>query len=117
VRLIDRYGPRALMSTSAVCCGLGFGAQAAVGKLPAINDVAAPLTQLYLCYVLYGAGLAGIGYVPVNTIVSRWFVRRRGLALGIVAVGVGLGGFLTVPPGWLGVRGVCVGDTCIVGWA
>ena len=100
-RLIDRYGPRMLMSTSAVCCGLGFGAQALVARLPALNDVAAPLTQLYCCYVVYGAGLAGIGYVPVNTIVSRWFIRRRGLALGIAAVGVGLGGFLIVPAGWL----------------
>jgi MFS family permease len=100
-RLIDRYGPRPLMSTSAICCGLGFAAQSFVGRLPSFNGVATPLTQLYACYVLYGVGLAGIGYVPVNSIVSRWFVRRRGLALGIVAVGVGLGGFLTIPAGWL----------------
>jgi sugar phosphate permease len=100
-RLIDRCDPRLLMSTSAVCCGLGFGAQGAVGTLPALNDVATALTQLYVCYALYGVGLAGIGYVPVNTIVSRWFAGRRGLALGIVAVGVGLGGFLTIPAGWL----------------
>jgi MFS family permease len=100
-RLIDRCGPRLLMSTSAVCCGLGFGAQGTVGTLPALNDIATPLTQLYACYAVYGVGLAGIGYVPVNTIVTRWFVRRRGLALGIVAVGVGLGGSLTIPAGWL----------------
>jgi MFS family permease len=99
-RLIDRYGAQTLMSVSAAACGLGFAAQALVG-VPALNHVTSPLTQLYVCYVVYGAGLAGIGYVPVNTIVSRWFVKRRGLALGIVAVGTGVGGFLTVPTGWL----------------
>lgn len=100
-RGIDRYGPRTLMSASAVCCGVGFAGQALVGREPTLNRLATPLTQLYGCYALYGAGLAGIGYVPVNTIVSRWFTRRRGLALGTVAIGTGLGGFLTVPAGWL----------------
>jgi MFS family permease len=100
-RAIDRYGPRTLMSASAVCCGVGFAGQALVGSQPALNRLATPLTQLYGCYALYGAGLAGIGYVPVNTIVSRWFTRRRGLALGTVAIGTGLGGLLTVPAGWL----------------
>lgn len=100
-RLIDRYGPRRLMSASAVCCGAGFAGQALVGSQPALNRFVTPVTQLYGCYALYGAGLAGIGYVPVNTIVSRWFTRRRGLALGTVAIGTGLGGLLTIPAGWL----------------
>ncbi len=100
-RVIDRYGPRRLMSASAVCCGAGFAGQALVGSLPGVNRLVTPLTQLYGCYALYGAGLAGIGYVPVNTIVSRWFTRRRGLALGTVAIGTGLGGMLTIPAGWL----------------
>ena len=63
-RLIDRYGPRALMSTSAICCGLGFAAQSFVGRLPSLNGLAAPLTQLYACYLVYGIGLAGIGTFP-----------------------------------------------------
>ena len=100
-RVIDRYGPRRLMSASAVCCGAGFAGQALVGSLPGVNRLVTPLTQLYGCYALYGAGLAGIGYVPVNTIISRWFTRRRGLALGTVAIGTGLGGMLTIPAGWL----------------
>lgn len=100
-RLIDRYDARWLMVTGAVCCGLGFGAQSVIGTVPALSRIAGPLAQLYACYALYGAGLAGVGFVPVNTIVSRWFTRRRGLALGIVSVGIGLGGLLTIPAGWL----------------
>src|SRR5712671_6283362 len=33
-RVIDRYGPRRLMSASAVCCGAGFAGQALVGSVP-----------------------------------------------------------------------------------
>src|SRR6266851_2849951 len=36
-RAIDRYGPRTLMSASAVCCGVGFAGQALVGSQPALN--------------------------------------------------------------------------------
>lgn len=40
--------------------------------------------------------------IPANTVISRWFVRRLGLALGLSGFGIGLGSLL-VPPiiAWL----------------
>jgi MFS family permease len=38
---------------------------------------------------------------PVLTAVSNWFIRKRGKALGIVLSGVGLGGLLIYPLGWV----------------
>ena len=35
--------------------------------------------------------------LPANAVVSRWFVRRRGLALGITAFGLGMAGVLMPP--------------------
>ena len=35
--------------------------------------------------------------LTVNTVVSRWFVRRRGLALGLSSFGVGMAGILLPP--------------------
>jgi sugar phosphate permease len=36
-------------------------------------------------------------FIPFQTLVSRWFVVRRGMALSILGVGFSLGGFLVVP--------------------
>src|SRR5206468_37505 len=76
-RLVDRHGARGVMSIGALACGGGFAAQALVGTVASVNLVAPALVQLYACYAVYGAGLAAIGYVPVNTIVSRWFSPVR----------------------------------------
>jgi len=66
-------------------------------------------------YVLYGTLLPlAVGFsttVVANALVSRWFVRRIGLALGLTAFGVGLSGALLPPVigaampsvGWRGI--------------
>ena len=38
-----------------------------------------------------------IGAIPSAALVSRWFIRRRGLALGLTATGSSMGGFLGPP--------------------
>jgi MFS family permease len=52
-------------------------------------------TALWHFYIAYGV-IAAIGsvmlhIVPLTTIVSNWFVRNRGTAIGIVAAGSGIG--------------------------
>jgi MFS family permease len=55
------------------------------------------VTRLWQPYLLYG-GLAAIGmgtaYVPCNSTVVKWFVRRRGLAVGIASSGGSAGTFV-----------------------
>jgi MFS family permease len=55
------------------------------------------LWQFQITYALVG----GIGVstltVPVMATVSRWFIKRRGLMIGIVQAGVSIGGFLFPP--------------------
>ena len=36
-------------------------------------------------------------YVPPIAVVTRWFEKKRGLALGITLAGMGIGGFLGSP--------------------
>ncbi|MCX5999444.1 MAG: MFS transporter [Chloroflexi bacterium] len=53
--------------------------------------------QVYFYYsFLVGLGVGCAG-PPVFTTVSRWFVKRRGLALGIVTAGIGLGTVIMAP--------------------
>jgi MFS family permease len=58
------------------------------------------MTQLWHLYLFYGV-LAGIGRSPLNVtlvaMISRWFSKHRGLAMGIVNSGTGAGSSLFTP--------------------
>lgn len=56
------------------------------------------VTAMWQVPVIYAAlmafGLSLLGPLSASTLVSRWFLRRRGMALGIAAMGTSFGGFL-----------------------
>ena len=86
--LVDRFGPRALLSVGGALTGLSW-------------ILAAHATSLAGLYVTYGA-LGGIGtgivYVGVIGHMVQWFPDRRGFATGVVAAGYGMGALLTTFP-------------------
>jgi MFS family permease len=86
--LIDRYGPRRVMPVGALVLGAGLAASSQVNSL----------AQLYITFGLIAAfGVATLQSVPNVAIVSNWFVRNRGTAVGIVLAGSGLGEFVLIP--------------------
>lgn len=86
-RLGDRYGPKPVLMASVIIMGVGYALMFAVTQL----------WQLYLFYgVVIGVGI-GLGWVPAISTVTRWFVKRRGMALGITQAGMGPGSFVIVP--------------------
>ena len=85
--LADRIGPRRLV--------LGGAAFVATGL--ALTSRVDDVSQGYLTYSL-GVGVGGgLIVTPMYTIAGGWFVRRRALALGVVATGNGLGTLVLVP--------------------
>ena len=86
--LIDRFGPRILLSTGAILTGLSW----------ALASGAATITGLYLTYGVLGGMGTGIIYVGTVCHVAQWFSDRRGLATGLVAAGYGFGAILTTFP-------------------
>src|SRR5256886_16804509 len=67
------------------------------------------VTQLWQRYLLYGLVAAlgmGTAYVPCNTTVVKWFVARRGLAVGLASSGASVGTFALPPLAQLLVTGV-----------
>lgn len=86
-RFVDRHGARPVIPVGAVLMGLGF---VLVSRM-------SDLWLFYLSYVLIGIGGAGIGQVPCSAIISNWFKRRRGTAIGLMSAGVGAGGFIIAP--------------------
>jgi MFS family permease len=80
-RLVDRAGIAAPLAIAGLSIGLGF---AAAGSAP-------NLIVFSLAHVLIGLG-AGAGFAPLMADISHWFVKRRGLAVVIVAAGSYLAG-------------------------
>ena len=85
--LADRYGAVKIMAFCGFMLGLGL----------VLSSQVKELWQFYLTYGFIEAiglsGTFGIG----TAMVSRWFTKNRGLALGIVSTGSGLGTLLIVP--------------------
>ena len=53
--------------------------------------------QLYFAFILMSLGWTGMGTVAIAALVSRWFVRRRGLALSLAYTGGSCGGVIVAP--------------------
>ena len=86
--LVDRFGPRVLLSVGGALTGLSWMLAAR----------ATSLAGLYLTYGLIGGIGTGIVYVGVIGHMVQWFPDRRGFATGIVAAGYGMGALLTTFP-------------------
>ena len=86
--LVDRFGPRALLSVGGALTGLSW----------VLASRVTTLAGLYLTYGLLGGIGTGIVYVGVVGHMVQWFPDRRGLATGIVAAGYGMGALLTTFP-------------------
>jgi len=92
-RLLDRIAPRWVATTGAAVGALGFILSA---------SITSPLT-FYLAYgLLCGLGSSWTGIVVGNSSVGKWFVRKRGLAIGLASMGVSFGTMAMTPVvGWI----------------
>jgi OFA family oxalate/formate antiporter-like MFS transporter len=86
--LIDRFGPRVLLSLGAVLTGLSWVLAARVDSV----------LGMYLTYGVLGGIGTGIVYIGVVGHMVQWFPDRRGFATGMVAAGYGIGAILTTWP-------------------
>ena len=84
--MIDKRGPRVLMTIAGVLCGVGW---AGLGQAPT-------LTALYASYALAGLGAAMV-YCGCIGVALKWFPDKRGLAAGTIAAGFGAGSSLFIP--------------------
>jgi MFS transporter, OFA family, oxalate/formate antiporter len=85
--LIDRFGPRVMISIAGIL----------VGGAWVLNSYADSLILLYAGAVLGGLGVGAVyGGALGNAL--KWFPDRRGLAAGLTASGYGAGAALTVLP-------------------
>jgi len=86
--LVDRFGPKLLISIGAIMSGGSW----------VLAAQASSLTALYVTYGVIGGFGTGIIYVGIIGLMVRWFPDRRGPAPGLAAAGYGFGAFFTSFP-------------------
>jgi len=84
-KLVDSYGARRIIPIGAFIGGLGF----------VILTLVSNPWHFYLGWAAIGVGISGSGVIPATAVVSIWFKKRRGTALGIMGVGFGAAGLMS----------------------
>src|SRR5262245_2085676 len=80
--IIDRFGPRRLM-----IAGILMGGIALIG----LSQMTA-LWMFYFFYLFNALGYVCGGPLPNQVLLSRWFDKARGKAMGFAYLGIGIGG-------------------------
>lgn len=88
-RAVDRGEPRRYMVAGALLLGASL---ATVGHVR-------ELWQLYLVYPVMAAAFAMAASLPANTILTRWWITRRGRAMSVAFSFISLGGAMFAPLG------------------
>jgi MFS family permease len=86
-RLVHRFGGRRVMALGALSACIGYI------LISQMND----LWQYYVGYAIIGSGFAAIGPVTTTLLVSNWFRRRRGMAIGMMSMGPGISAMIFTP--------------------
>lgn len=87
-RLVDRFGPKRILYPSILLLGC---------LVASLYFLTASILHLYLNFICIGIAGSGTGGVAYAKVVTNWFSRRRGLALGMTMAGVGLGNAVIAP--------------------
>jgi sugar phosphate permease len=80
----DRFGARRLMFLGAILTGMGFLLFSRIYSL----------WSFYLLFAFLSVGSSLLLPVPGWTVVTNWFLKKRGTALGMLSAAIGLGGGL-----------------------
>lgn len=86
--LVDRVGPRKLFPVGAAFLIVGLVAASTIGSI----------WHLYLYFgVFVAVGVNMLSYAPHMSLIPKWFIRKRGLASGLVLAGIGMGAMVILP--------------------
>jgi len=91
-KIIDTYGPRDVTILGGLLTGLGWF----------LASFASSVLMLTIIFGLIGGMGVGIAYSVLVAVAAHWFPDRRGLAVGLMVLGVGFSAFFTANiAGWL----------------
>ena len=80
--MVDRLGTRRMVLIGFTVLGLGFALFSQIGEL----------WQLYVVFLIMAMGVSMGTWLPIMAAVNNWFIRRRGIAMGLAMEGYAVGG-------------------------
>ncbi len=86
-KLLEKYNVRIVMGASTLLLAAGFAAY----------SLCTTLTEFYIVSFFVGVGHAAAHIIPVSMLITNWFNKKRGLAMGVVFTASGLGGLFFSP--------------------
>ena len=86
-RLVHHYGARKVISIGILVACSGY----------ALLSQTSQHWHFYIGYALVGIAVASTGPVITTLVISNWFIRRRGMAIGALSTGPGTAGLLFTP--------------------
>jgi len=121
--LVDRFGPRRMMLIGIPIIAVGFFCMSQLSEIAAALSIDTLLAFYGIWVVLIAGGTAIGTSTPAQTAVANWFVRRRGLALGLYSSSIGVGAASLVPflahiietDGWRTAALVAGGTAVVIG--
>jgi MFS family permease len=86
--MVDKFGPRGVFLLGSLVLGVGL----------ALCSLVHWWWQFYIFFgIITAIGVGSVGWVPNTTIIQKWLRNKRGLAMGIISSGIGVGIFICVP--------------------
>ena len=86
--MVDKFGPRGVFLLGSLVLGVGL----------ALCSLVHWWWQFYIFFgIITAIGVGSVGWVPNTTIIQKWLRSKRGLAVGIISSGIGVGIFICVP--------------------
>jgi MFS family permease len=86
--IVDRFGPKKIYIFGSIFLGIGL----------TLCSFISNWWEFYIFFGIFAAiGVGSVGWVPNTTLIQLWFKEKRGLSMGIISSGVGIGIFLCVP--------------------
>jgi len=85
--LYDRWGVRTVVTIGGLALGVALG----------LTGQVTSLTRYYLCFGVLGAAGTACILIPSTAIVTRWFIRSRGTAMGVLSAGNAAGSVAFYP--------------------
>lgn len=84
---VQDYDPRICICSGAI---ISFFALSSLAYVAAV-------WQLFVAYACLGIGFSASSLIPATTLVTRWFRKKRAMALSIASTGLSLGGVILTP--------------------
>ncbi|MBN1625925.1 MAG: MFS transporter [Deltaproteobacteria bacterium] len=103
-RFCRTIGPKKVIIIGCLTSGVSF----------ILVSLTKSLWYYYFIYAVLSLTLSAITFVPVSTLLSVWFERRRGTAIGLAYIGISAGGLILSPAIGAIITGVGLQQTFII---